>query len=87
MFTIHDNDAVTVHTLVFFGGPIEQHSCAMNTHAMNTRPMQHSFCFWQRMGGTLTIIIDTCMCARQGVELAIVMYGWLDSDKIFMVVL
>ena len=57
--------------LVSFGGPIVQHSCAMNTQSM-----QHS-CFVLHIhatGGTLAIIMDSCVCAREGVELWL--YSW-----------
>jgi len=47
-----DNDAVTVFThLVYFGGPIVQHSCAMNTHACSMHFVIACLC--QRRGGTL----------------------------------
>ena len=72
-----------LHCCISFGGPIEQHSRAINTRACSIHFVIACLC--QKMNGTLTIIIASCLCARQGGgNLIIFMYCWLDLDKILI---
>lgn len=68
--TIHgDDDAVM--RLVSFGGPIVQHSCAVqNSFMFVPEDGRNSDCNHGRL----------CLCQIRG---TIFMYGWLDSGKIF----
>ena len=59
-----------------------QHLCAMNTRACSVHFV--IACLYKKMGEPLALFMDSCQ--RDG-NLAIFMYCWLDSGKIFTVVL